>query len=238
MPKAKSAVKLQRALHFQEKHSHVTLDKIAEKFHISISTLSRLSDNHFIQIPYRLINWIGSFRAHMKCKQGKSLAPNKGGRPKFYSSTTIAAAQATIRQNDMAGSSSDSYNAIIKVVNAQSMKEFADSGQNTHVAAPKPSRSTIARVVHLVSPEVSRSRSVKNFTRVRSLLEIQNPITVASLMHCMADIPPQLMFSSDNVGVLIGDSFNKGKIDYGHHYPPTSNGKRSGYGKVLNSCRN
>jgi hypothetical protein len=96
-----------------------------------------------------------------------------------------------------------------ELVRAGRAQERADQNFNSHVDPLPPSRSTMTRLRKRIVPDSVEAGVFKTSTRARAIMEVQNPITCASVVFHMQNVLPEVFLSLDNVGVEIGDKMGE-----------------------------
>ena len=147
-----------------------------------------------------------------RAKQGKPISPQPG-RPRVLQPDAIADLKARVVELDRQLSSL-TYRGLVELIDTKRVEVLSEQNKNPNVVLHPVSRSTLHNIRKQIAPDIFTSASVKNPTRIRALVEIQNAITCAAVAAQFRDVPPETFLSTDAVGVRLGDRMDDKPVVY------------------------
>lgn len=122
----------------------------------------------------------------MQLKAYPELTHAKTGKPALVSESIILKAIAAAQQRDLNLDSCTCDEDVMEIVNDLRHKEQAELGRNPYAVLPGFSRSTIKKIVNLITPETAPYRCISPATRDREIRNARNTMPFAVLWNAVA----------------------------------------------------
>lgn len=146
-------------------------------------------------------------RLHKRYVDGEPLR-GTAGRPPLLEATAVASAQAEVVHRDQQELNALTPAQLSGLIQRFRIAQCVANGGNDRQKPPPLSKSSRLRYQHILAPEVVLSAASRSDTRARSVMEIQNPITVNAAFSQFQHLPKALMLSLDALAVQFGKGMN------------------------------